>query len=86
MADGIRRWYCRSPHGERGLKYRRRHRLRRGTGSRSPHGERGLKFQPVERHLRGSGRSPHGERGLKYIPAHAPSLQPRVALLTESVD
>ena len=34
---------CRSPHGERGLKYRQRATLRIRQ-SRSPHGERGLKL------------------------------------------
>ena len=42
----IRREQCRSPHGERGLKYRRGMRQRLHS-CRFPHGERGLKF-PIE--------------------------------------
>ena len=34
---------CRSPHGERGLKYQRRAGIAKING-RSPHGERGLKY------------------------------------------
>ena len=55
----------RSPHGERGLKYRLDF-LVELRGSRSPHGERGLKST---QHITGTyaiRRSPHGERGLKY--------------------
>ena len=35
---------CRSPHGERGLKWARPAAMA-GSTSRSPHGERGLKFR-----------------------------------------
>ena len=35
----------RSPHGERGLKYRLHHGQVWIAGGRSPHGERGLKYQ-----------------------------------------
>ena len=34
----------RSPHGERGLKYKMRRTPPGGPGRRSPHGERGLKY------------------------------------------
>ena len=55
---------CRSPHGERGLKYIRSTYFGIVPG-RSPHGERGLKYVlDVAQRCRGS-RSPHGERGLK---------------------
>ena len=55
---------CRSPHGERGLKYRLFALNLNGFG-RSPHGERGLKCFRCG-HIRAvTSRSPHGERGLK---------------------
>ena len=57
---------CRSPHGERGLKFIAMVMLHDGV-SRSPHGERGLKWcrpAPKREHQR---RSPHGERGLKLL-------------------
>ena len=56
----------RSPHGERGLKFRHTLKYIR-TPCRSPHGERGLKSAlTVAIVLRSFSRSPHGERGLKY--------------------
>ena len=54
----------RSPHGERGLKYREKA-LSDGSGGRSPHGERGLKSHLFRRLPKFPCRSPHGERGLK---------------------
>ena len=60
---------CRSPHGERGLKYHLNNVLVRRL-CRSPHGERGLKFSvSVSSCISSSSRSPHGERGLKYTNA-----------------
>ena len=57
---------CRSPHGERGLKFGWRHRAS-CKPCRSPHGERGLKSWYREvRNSTDRGRSPHGERGLKF--------------------
>ena len=38
------RYCCRSPHGERGLKYTPDVGKADSTEGRSPHGERGLKF------------------------------------------
>ena len=60
------RWIqlCRSPHGERGLKYGVAVR-RAEPVCRSPHGERGLKCVQVADQSAGLRRSPHGERGLK---------------------
>ena len=61
---------CRSPQGERGLKF---HPSRFGDCSigRSPQGERGLKL-PLDLFERGKRRrSPQGERGLKYVVAVA---------------
>ncbi len=59
-------WSCRSPCGERGLKYKRPkkayHRL-----SRSPCGERGLKFALQRLDAIQQRRSPCGERGLKSV-------------------
>ena len=55
----------RSPHGERGLKYRLRWSLLYLL-CRSPHGERGLKCQHIDVFRHRLRRSPHGERGLKY--------------------
>ena len=56
---------CRSPCGERGLKY-----LMRGLAStglrRSPCGERGLKSGERSARTTADRRSPCGERGLKY--------------------
>ena len=55
----------RSPHGERGLKYKIIL-LKDFLVGRSPHGERGLKFDKVfPSGNAAGGRSPHGERGLK---------------------
>ena len=56
----------RSPHGERGLKFKivKLVAVERG---RSPHGERGLKCRTgTPRRAGAPRRSPHGERGLKY--------------------
>ena len=57
-------FHCRSPHGERGLKYRVCG-WRNLYCRRSPHGERGLKCTPPAQPLWSQSRSPHGERGLK---------------------
>ena len=57
---------CRSPRGERGLKYRAVVELGDG-GGRSPRGERGLKFDGRPRLRDIVGRSPRGERGLKCV-------------------
>ena len=62
----LRACLCRSPHGERGLKYDAQGKFRRGSG-RSPHGERGLKSKVVSMVRMDPCRSPHGERGLKYL-------------------
>ena len=57
----------RSPHGERGLKYRNVETNIRAS-RRSPHGERGLKYVVTGLHeIIPTGRSPHGERGLKSM-------------------
>ena len=56
----------RSPHGERGLKYRLQSQSV-PQDSRSPHGERGLKSALIIRFLVIFSRSPHGERGLKSL-------------------
>ena len=76
----------RSPHGERGLKFRLLL-CRLDMRGRSPHGERGLKYQLIQGHDLGGGRrSPHGERGLKCL-GTAPGLpHPAVAPHTGSVD
>ena len=58
---------CRSPHGERGLKYIVIFSPTDLCG-RSPHGERGLKSHPMPLRPGSRSRSPHGERGLKYVP------------------
>ena len=56
---------CRSPHGERGLKYDNKS-IAKWLIGRSPHGERGLKFvMDFTKSGLISRRSPHGERGLK---------------------
>ncbi len=57
---------CRSPRGERGLKYFLFSNLIGIAGGRSPRGERGLKFLKTYGKLSESCRSPRGERGLKY--------------------
>ena len=57
---------CRSPHGERGLKFLPPAFHREGK-RRSPHGERGLKSDIPRTSADTQCRSPHGERGLKYI-------------------
>ena len=75
----------RSPHGERGLKWRVRRQIGRRT-RRSPHGERGLKYKPIAETAQHDSRSPHGERGLKYDLEPKKSKVLYVALLTESVD
>ena len=70
-----RSMYCRSPHGERGLKcviYQEQEAL---FLRRSPHGERGLKFVIYGQSIIHSCRSPHGERGLKYNGYAAPLLR-----------
>ena len=54
----------RSPHGERGLKYRPVE-PNPFPPRRSPHGERGLKSDEKKLEHALYGRSPHGERGLK---------------------
>ena len=76
----------RSPHGERGLKYRRPCDTAR-CRSRSPHGERGLKCSDmvIVKPL-GNSRSPHGERGLKSFCVWGYCFVRIVALLMESVD
>ena len=76
---------CRSPHGERGLKFKGME-LVDGEFSRSPHGERGLKYRehPILGAL--ASRSPHGERGLKSEDALLTAFDGEVALLMESVD
>ena len=56
---------CRSPYGERGLKFHEGLGLRL-DGGRSPYGERGLKLDPEGFRNTPPSRSPYGERGLKY--------------------
>ena len=75
----------RSPHGERGLKYKSL-RSHVGRNGRSPHGERGLKSNRPHRDYTHAGRSPHGERGLKSGYRDQRRRWREVALLTESVD
>ena len=58
--------YCRSPHGERGLKSLLSHVPSLLVQRRSPHGERGLKLSVQAVQGQVLGRSPHGERGLKF--------------------
>ena len=56
----------RSPHGERGLKWRGIPNRFANAVCRSPHGERGLKSDsPFKLISKTPSRSPHGERGLK---------------------
>ena len=77
---------CRSPHGERGLKFNACNSDKQQT-RRSPHGERGLKFNACNSDKQQTlGRSPHGERGLKYNNPPLYIFVYYVALLTESVD
>ena len=56
---------CRSPLGERGLKYHLNTLSTKSSSSRSPLGERGLKFLRIGTLCRRPSRSPLGERGLK---------------------
>ena len=56
---------CRSPCGERGLKYEAGLSTRRAE-RRSPCGERGLKYWKSSSEAATARRSPCGERGLKY--------------------
>ena len=76
---------CRSPHGERGLKYQQQvqHLCNQ---RRSPHGERGLKFDyPVFKlNYDTSLSSRRAWIEIKKVISH--SLHNMVALLTESVD
>ena len=78
---------CRSPHGERGLKFLVNilDLYDKATG-RSPHGERGLKYFCGWGSRVSGGRSPHGERGLKSLSPEADLLVYQVAPLTGSVD
>ena len=81
MSARIRRARCRSPHGERGLKYPKA--LQRlATRGRSPHGERGLKFWRSKKMSATTSRSPHGERGLKLRQQHPPPVHPGRSLPT----
>ena len=75
--------WCRSPYGERGLKFRCLLFARALLG-RSPYGERGLKYRYGRFSTRPVCRSPYGERGLKYadegdFAAASPSLSLRRA-------
>ena len=56
---------CRSPQGERGLKFDRRDEVFARLG-RSPQGERGLKSLNSLGIVQDNRRSPQGERGLKW--------------------
>ena len=76
---------CRSPHGERGLKFIE-FRPIVFVESRSPHGERGLKWSIHCEKVIAISRSPHGERGLKSRTKAIPPHTRSVALLMESVD
>ena len=61
---------CRSPHGERGLKYDQDHRRRPRDQSLSSW-RAWIEIVPCPASGRvGPGRSPHGERGLKFDQAH----------------
>ena len=64
-AAAARRAACRSPHGERGLKYHAQGEFWRGSRSLSSW-RAWIEMREVrfERRING-GRSPHGERGLK---------------------
>ena len=76
----------RSPHGERGLKLRKRAYRPYIGGSLSSWR---AWIEIVESALPTSGvwsRSPHGERGLKSVPVWVNACARRVALLMESVD
>ena len=67
MSKNRMTWYdgCRSPYGERGLKFGSYDSLEALKG-RSPYGERGLKYGSRRRvTVYGESRSPYGERGLK---------------------
>ena len=77
---------CRSPHGERGLKWEYHYTAKSTFKRRSPHGERGLKYFGSDKSPILLRRSPHGERGLKYKDTDCSELYVAVALLTESVD
>ena len=76
---------CRSPHGERGLKYIKKIEILLQK-CRSPHGERGLKSIIGYGSISVCCRSPHGERGLKFTYNYFLISALPVALLTESVD
>ena len=79
-------WYCRSPHGERGLKLTWFNQAWHILCSRSPHGERGLKCRAwfVRYHHH---KSLSSRRAWIEIPPSYYRYRPKlVALLTESVD
>ena len=59
---------CRSPCGERGLKWMAQQAMQQTGEGRSPCGERGLKSLRQNTTNRRRGRSPCGERGLKFHP------------------
>ena len=69
LIDRIVTLRCRSPCGERGLKWHN-HAVAIDCFRRSPCGERGLKCQAAARQLRHIRRSPCGERGLKFFRLH----------------
>ena len=50
FCECLNRFRCRSPHGERGLKFIFSY-ITINTSCRSPHGERGLKYTLVRPHL-----------------------------------
>ena len=81
----LRDEFCRSPYGERGLKFVIL-RCKRFVYGRSPYGERGLKWLGSVTDTILDRRSPYGERGLKCRIREAWRILARVALLTESVD
>ena len=67
---------CRSPCGERGLKFKRTNEIKI-RGSRSPCGERGLKLYNLVVLPPFLCRSPCGERGLKFQADNLNILQPK---------
>ena len=76
---------CRSPHGERGLKFVRGLRLVERLG-RSPHGERGLKFEPVGVLGGLVGSLSSWRAWIEITGAGSHDREMAVALLMESVD
>ena len=77
---------CRSPCGERGLKYASLQFVDSVPQRRSPCGERGLKSRPALVRRGDLRRSPCGERGLKWPFATSESPGVGVAPRAGSVD